>query len=164
MFWKYSCKNHQNASLKKYMQLVCAHQIPVQIEGVWYYITPLQQYFSYIMAVSFIGWGKPVPGENHRPVASHRQTLSHNVASNTPRHERDLTAHVVIYSTTIPPQGPIQIERNWVIFRETVIKFFLAPGGLCTVYKHFKSSADTQYIVLYLYYISLQPYDISNII
>jgi hypothetical protein len=29
-----------------------------------------------------------VPGENHRPVASHRQTLSHNVVSSTPRHER----------------------------------------------------------------------------
>jgi hypothetical protein len=26
-------------------------------------------------------------GENHRPVASHRQTLSDNVASSTPRHE-----------------------------------------------------------------------------
>ena len=26
-----------------------------------------------------------VPGENHRPDASHRQTLSHNVASITPR-------------------------------------------------------------------------------
>jgi hypothetical protein len=30
-----------------------------------------------------------VPGENHRPVASHRQILSHNVVSSTPRHERD---------------------------------------------------------------------------
>jgi hypothetical protein len=28
------------------------------------------------------------PGENHRSVASHRQTLSHNVVSSTPRHER----------------------------------------------------------------------------
>ena len=28
-------------------------------------------------------------GENHRPVASHLQTLSHNVVSSTPRHERD---------------------------------------------------------------------------
>ena len=28
-----------------------------------------------------------VPGENHRPVASHRQTLSHNVVSSTPHHE-----------------------------------------------------------------------------
>ena len=26
-----------------------------------------------------------VPGENQRPVASHSQTLSHNVASSTPR-------------------------------------------------------------------------------
>ena len=30
-----------------------------------------------------------VPGENHRPVASHCQTLSHIVTSNTPRHEKD---------------------------------------------------------------------------
>ena len=30
-----------------------------------------------------------VPGENHRPLASYRKTLSHNVVSNTSRHERD---------------------------------------------------------------------------
>jgi hypothetical protein len=30
-----------------------------------------------------------VPGENHRPVVSHCQTLSHNVVSSTPCHERD---------------------------------------------------------------------------
>ena len=30
-----------------------------------------------------------VPGENHRHAASHWQTLSHNVVSSTPRHERD---------------------------------------------------------------------------
>jgi hypothetical protein len=29
-----------------------------------------------------------IPGENHRPVASHWQTLSHNVVSRTPCHER----------------------------------------------------------------------------
>jgi hypothetical protein len=29
-----------------------------------------------------------VPRENHRPVANHWQTLSHNVVSSTPRHER----------------------------------------------------------------------------
>jgi len=29
-----------------------------------------------------------VPGENHRPVVSHWQTLSHNVVLSTPRHER----------------------------------------------------------------------------
>jgi hypothetical protein len=31
-----------------------------------------------------------VPGENHQPVVSHWQTLSHNVVSSTPRHERDM--------------------------------------------------------------------------
>ena len=30
-----------------------------------------------------------VPEENHRPAASHLQTLSHNVVSSTPRHEWD---------------------------------------------------------------------------
>jgi hypothetical protein len=29
-----------------------------------------------------------VPGENHRPLTSHWQTLSHNVVSSTPLHER----------------------------------------------------------------------------
>ena len=29
-----------------------------------------------------------VPGESHRPRAINRQTLSHNVISSTPRHER----------------------------------------------------------------------------
>ena len=29
-----------------------------------------------------------VPRENHRPVASQRQTLSHNVVSSTPHHDR----------------------------------------------------------------------------
>jgi len=30
-----------------------------------------------------------VPGENHRPPASHWQTLSHKVESSKSRHERD---------------------------------------------------------------------------
>ena len=30
-----------------------------------------------------------VPEENHRPVTSHLQTLSHNVISSTPQHEWD---------------------------------------------------------------------------
>jgi len=38
--------------------------------------------FNNIVEVSFIGGG--VPGENHCPVAKHRQTLSHNVESSTP--------------------------------------------------------------------------------
>jgi hypothetical protein len=37
----------------------------------------LQHYFSYIVAVSFNGGGNR--NRNHRPVASQRETLSHNV-------------------------------------------------------------------------------------
>ena len=44
-----------------------------------------KQYFSYIVAVSFIG------GENHRPASSHWQTLSYNVESS--KH----TIHFKIY-------------------------------------------------------------------
>ena len=33
-----------------------------------------------------------VPGENHRPVASSLQTLSHNVVLSTPRQERGSTS------------------------------------------------------------------------
>jgi hypothetical protein len=32
-----------------------------------------------------------VTGENHQPVASHWQTLSHNVVSSTPLHKRGST-------------------------------------------------------------------------
>jgi hypothetical protein len=30
-----------------------------------------------------------IPGENHRYAESHWETISHNVVSSTPRHERD---------------------------------------------------------------------------
>ena len=33
-----------------------------------------------------------VPGENHRPIANYRQTLSHNIVKSTPRHEQDLNS------------------------------------------------------------------------
>ena len=39
-------------------------------------------------SVLFIG-ETGVPGENHQPGLRHWQTLSHNVVSSTPRHERD---------------------------------------------------------------------------
>jgi hypothetical protein len=36
-----------------------------------------------------------VPGENHRPVASHSLTLLRNVVSSTPHHERDSNSVVI---------------------------------------------------------------------
>ena len=38
-----------------------------------------------------------VLGENYRPIASHWQTVSHNVVSSTPRHERVSNDHDVPY-------------------------------------------------------------------
>jgi hypothetical protein len=35
-----------------------------------------------------------IPRENRRPVASYWQTLSHNVVSSTPRHERDSKSQI----------------------------------------------------------------------
>ena len=35
-----------------------------------------------------------VSGENHRPVASREQTLSHNVVSSTPHHQRGLNSQL----------------------------------------------------------------------
>jgi hypothetical protein len=52
-----------------------------------------QHYFSYIVAVSFIG------GENHRPVASHWQTLLYRV--HLASAEFELTTSVVIYTDCI---------------------------------------------------------------
>ena len=48
-----------------------------------------QQYVSYVVVEE-----TRVPPENHRPVASHRQTLSHNVVSSTPHHEWDLNSQL----------------------------------------------------------------------
>ena len=48
------------------------------------------------VAGSFIGGVEENgrPGENHRPVTRHWQTLSHDVVSSTPRHEWDSTSQL----------------------------------------------------------------------
>jgi hypothetical protein len=35
-----------------------------------------------------------VPEENYRPATSHRQTLSYNVVSSTPRHDQDSNSQI----------------------------------------------------------------------
>ena len=56
---------------------------------------PLSTIFQLYHGGQFIGGGNfRVPRENHRPVSSHRQTLSHNVASSTPRLSRIRTQNI----------------------------------------------------------------------
>jgi hypothetical protein len=54
-----------------------------------------------------------VPGESHRPVASHLQTLSHNVALNTPRHEQAFELTIVhVLNDITPPQTKRILDRR----------------------------------------------------
>jgi hypothetical protein len=50
-----------------------------KLERVMVFYCHFQQYFSYIVAVSFISGGNWSTWRNHWPAASHWQTLSHNV-------------------------------------------------------------------------------------
>ena len=60
------------------------------------------------------------PGENHRPVASHWQTLSHNVVPSSPRHASDLfgvklqslTQQLTYLCVTIMHQLPPKLFRE----------------------------------------------------
>ena len=56
--------------------------------GVYSILRHFQQYFSYTVVVNLLVEETWVPREKHRPAASHRQTLLHNVVSSTARHER----------------------------------------------------------------------------
>ena len=59
-----------------FVQIIISTSYHTQSYGVSLHF---QQYFSYIVKVSFIG------GENHRHVVSHWQSLSYNVVLSTPR-------------------------------------------------------------------------------
>ena len=85
----------------------------------------LQQNFSYIVLVSFIGWeNQSTLWENHWPVVCYWQAFSHNVVSSIPRHERNsnlqhlwscaLIAQVVENPTTIwsQQQPPIFVNLH----------------------------------------------------
>jgi hypothetical protein len=71
-----------------------------------------------------------VPREIHRPVASHWQTLSHNVLSSTPRHELpnvvsaiDGTLHEIQIPSNEPQQKTYFQQTNsfhWLIWKESL--------------------------------------------
>jgi hypothetical protein len=71
-----------------YLSLSSVHISGIVWFGLWCLmpLSPIFQLYrgSQVLLVEKTG----VPVENHRPVASHIQTLSHNVASSTLRHEQ----------------------------------------------------------------------------
>jgi hypothetical protein len=76
-------------------------------------------------SVSFVG-ETGVPRENHRPVASHWPTLSHNVVSSTPRVRFDLIALVVICTDCIG-----SCKSNYHTITTTTCKKRVINHGLC---------------------------------
>ena len=87
--------------------------------------------------ISVISWRSVLSveetGENHRPVVSHRQTLSYNVVSSTPRHERGSNSQrwciIYIYIYPYVPIHPIflliaTVKYNIIIYKNNVIIIF----------------------------------------
>ena len=61
-----------------------------------------------------------VPGENYRSVASHWQTLSHNVVSSTPRNERKFELATLVCCLTL-----CVFYYRWQSFSETIRGYIL---------------------------------------
>ena len=76
---------HTNVTFKNVVHwLICIFSIK---DMPWLYIIYIILWQS-VLLVEETG----VPGEDHRPAAIQWQTLSYNVVSSTPRHERNLNS------------------------------------------------------------------------
>jgi hypothetical protein len=84
------------------------------------------------MAVSYIGGGCAVPGENHWSVESHWQTLSHNVVSCAHRHERDSNSqHLVIINTDCTGSCKRKLPETLISVRD----YDFCPRLWCIVFE-----------------------------
>ena len=62
-----------------------------------------------------------VPRENHRPAETHRQTLSHNVVSSTPRLSVFKVTNLVVIGTDCTGIWNSKTQRNSYRFKKTQI-------------------------------------------
>jgi len=114
--------------------------------------------WRYILLVEETG----VPRENHRPVASHWQTLSHNVVSSTPllscirTHNVSGNRHAILYSKPLQTLWLVRINiersRNCLPLAHEFTPDFLW-GPCCSSFSCFVLS----------YYVSLRS-DMSNLL
>ena len=77
-----------------------------------------------------------VPGENHRPVVSHGQTLSHNVVSSTPRKKRNCSAfhcYGLIFNNKHNSYPKMSANRPldciWSVLVTSVEKHYIWPSS-----------------------------------
>jgi hypothetical protein len=78
----------------EFLYIICIWTLPIANIYIksWVRVMVFKDTFNNISAISWrsvlLVEETGVPAENHRPVASHWQTLSHNVVSSIPRHEQ----------------------------------------------------------------------------
>ena len=83
--WKLTCSRHDIAE-KVGVKQQSLTQFTLNSEGLWC-LAPLEQYFSYIVPVSFIGGGNRSTQKKPPTFGKLLTNVSHNVVSSTPRHQ-----------------------------------------------------------------------------
>jgi hypothetical protein len=104
---KIFCQNMNEILLKMSLNTI---NLRMKGIGLWC-LTSLSTIFPLYHVVSFIGGGNQSPCRKPRPVASQCQTLSHNVISSIPHHERQIQTHNLIAQVVVNPTTMRSLPR-----------------------------------------------------